>query len=235
MLVEFTGPTGAGKSRLLSELLETHLANEMWLTNHERYFNFSSVRNPTQQNLALDRRAIGMLVREMSILGEASFCHGLLSARSFRWFDRINAGRSYLRKRGMHSYCRRYHRDDLVLMDEGIVHGVHNLFVNGIEPPKMEEVDAYLNHVPLPDKIILVTARPEVLKQRIIAREDKPLRTTNAARLERFAADAAILFKLLRAHPVISDRLVVVDNSAPSGLDSTMASVIIKEIQKCST
>ncbi len=225
MHVEISGPTGAGKSQFTERLLCDLSKHAEILTNHEGHFNFSTLSNASLQNLKLDVMAFGALSREGLLSSEAAFASGLLDAYAVAPITKLNLVRSYLRKVGMFQYLRKKRGAALVIMDEGLIHGAHNLLVHVDLPPRDIDIDAYLNHIPLPDLIVLVRTPLSVVLERTLARLDKPRRLHSAGELRAFAEHAHMLFERVAVHERVAARAIMLNNSESGQTDKVVEAI----------
>jgi hypothetical protein len=211
MYIEFTGASGAGKSMLLERTLASVNQHDRITSNHEKRFDFAPLRQPTLQNAVLDLKAWQVLAAHGLLFREAAFAWKLTAPYKPSFLYRINIVRGYLRKRGVFEYCRTAYENDLVLMDEGIVHGMHNLLVHPDMPARVQDIDLYLHHIPLPDRIVLVHAPVAALEERILVRSDQPIRTRNIQTLAKYARHAWALYEIVKSHPLLQDRLILIE------------------------
>lgn len=237
MYIEFAGPTGAGKSTIVSDLIN-HLrfASIAAITNYERNFGFGRSANPSVQNIVLDTLAFRALIQKGALGNELGFAKTLMTSYPHSQLHRLNAMRSYLRKRGMFDYCNVKYPNDLVIMDEGIVHGMHNMLVTSEKGPEASDIDAYLAHIPLPDHVVLVMASKQTLIERTAARDDRSRRLGDTDQWEAFIANAWQLFDILREHPALRNRLHVIENQDPASSQASAqnSKKIWRLIEQCS-
>lgn len=226
MYIEFTGASGAGKSVLCLRVIALLRERGARITsNHERDFGFARMTHPTLQNLYLDMLALRSLMATGKLMAEGRFAWGITRGHGMPLPYRLNAVRSYLRKRGLFEQSTKY---DTVIMDEGIIHGLHNLLVHMNTPINTQAIDAYLRHVPLPDRIVLVDAPADVLASRILARSDQPIRNRDPNALRAYADKAWTLYQILKTHPALTGRMLIVDaTQAQNTVPDTLMDFVI--------
>jgi len=221
MIVEFTGPTGAGKSTLCAAVISKLRDAEVpVLCCHAAHFTIcgrvlGSIRSPTLQNLSLDLKALTRLPRILRHHGPfLAFCRRAAREYAHSLPYAANAVRSVLRKLGTLEIARdaiRQRRAAIVVVDEGTLHCAHNVLVSPLRPPTDDDVRRFAELVPLADRSFCVQARAATLKARVAARADPPMRA-DAAALDRFVAHAHETFRVLTTHARIRERTLLVDD-----------------------
>jgi hypothetical protein len=128
------------------------------------------------------------------------------------WTRKLNQARNALRKIGIFRLVERGRRHgQLVLVDnEGVLQGAHNLFVHATAEARDEDLAAFLSLAPLPDAIVCVEEEESVLLTRMLARGHRrvPAGSPEAAAL--FVRRAVRVFDVVVRQPEIRRRLVLV-------------------------
>jgi thymidylate kinase len=130
------------------------------------------------------------------------------------WFDRLT---------GYYTFLQAYIRpDETLVLDEGFVHRVVQLFSSSVEQPKREQIATYLDLVPRPDLVIFTEAPRDICEQRIYSRGlwDRA-RHKDAAEISQFVANAHLTVTLAAEHMRQEGwAMIAVDN----GCDDLLAS-----------
>lgn len=188
MIVELAGPPGAGKTTMLPVALQTLRARGL-----SPYTVVEAARPFTRRTLAgrLLHRFAPASVRDAlmwRLFLLYSFAHRLrfiarhpaLIWNVLRWQrQRPVAARARQRKvtfwlfrlMGYLTFLHSHLRDDeILLLDEGFLHRVVQLFASDAETPHASRIRRYVNAIPTPDLLIFVHATPHTCHERIVAR-----------------------------------------------------------------
>ena len=99
-----------------------------------------------------------------------------------------------------------------VLVDEGTLHAAHNLFVHvGFEFDD-DHVRQFAEQVPLPDVVIYVRQREEVLVERTLKRGHPRISEPTHQSVANFVHQAVLTFDQLSKHERIASRMLVVQD-----------------------
>lgn len=220
MIVEFTGPAGAGKSSYASRLLD--------LMDIEGYRSCAIHGNP-KYRCTLMPRAFSDLdaqnwrtdLSSLPWLMLFAFKHPrfllfalkriIAAPEGFR--EKLAITRSFIRKAGIYRFltqrrfCRLY-----IAVDEGLFHSAHNFLVAVSGSASDEQVVRFADLVPLPDLLVFVTACPETLATRLRQRGNLSPRIRNDMDTERFTANAWSVFETLIRNRRLADRVIVIDS-----------------------
>jgi hypothetical protein len=176
MIVELIGSTGVGKTTVANGLME--------LLTEQRRLALSS------EQFVL--RCYGLRVGWLGWRPARSLLVDLLTFPWFlqfavrhprlcqfmagvAWRDielpvfRLNVLRNMAKQMGTFELLRRRASpDEVVIVDEGLVHQVHSLFVHPTHGPRPVELARFLAQVPLPDLLVLVDGpTPEVVRRTV--------------------------------------------------------------------
>jgi hypothetical protein len=117
----------------------------------------------------------------------------------------LNAYRGVLRALGVHlALSSGAHSREIVVVDEGTVSSAHAILAHVEHPPRAEDVDAFCRLVPMPDRVVLVSAPLETVLARTQSRQDPPLRHRSCEDRERFIRHAHAAFERMVAHASFS-------------------------------
>lgn len=219
MIVEFVGGSGAGKTTLLELVRRRAGATGRVVSTAELVMDRPGRRwiaNPTAMNLVADVTVLPSFLR-----GPARdrvfvrFAFDRLRHHAPSRFAKVNYLREVVRDVGKHELAARAAADATVLVDEGAVLTAAHLFVYSTGTLRQPELDRFAELVPLPDRIVYVTAPVDVLVERSMRRRDRrrELATADRAEVERWTARAAEVFDRVLSAPRLRARTLVVDNS----------------------
>lgn len=211
MLVELTGCSSAGKSTLLtSMLLGEAEATTRELAIAER-LRTGWIRSRAVNTLIEDAVAVWALLRKPSDLIElrrAVRAAGRNIPRSSSRREKANRVRNAYRHIGMLLFVSRFdHSGRIIIFDTGPVHTAHNFFVHLSAPPDGNAVSSYLDHIPLPDFILVIAEEPNTLVDRTLTRGHRRVAAGSRAEATRFVAHSSTLFDSLREHPRLRSRM----------------------------
>ena len=224
MIVEFAGCSGSGKSTLFAELLRHCREHDVPVRTVPQallwWFPPALVRQPTLQNLMLD---VGGACRRIAALGPhrdfLKFARLAIRHDTDRLWRGLNAYRGVLRALGIHvALSNRAHRREIVVVDEGTVSSAHAVLAHVSHPPRAEDVDTFGRLVPMPDRVVLVTAPVDAVLARTLNRRDPPMRHRSREDRERFIRHAHAAFERLKSHASFSRNTLPVvcdDDSRP--------------------
>lgn len=216
MIIEFSGPSGAGKSTCIRQLVATLERQD--IPNgcvHSADLNnaaaIPSVLSEVQgQNWRTDLRLLPwtawFFLRHPALFAfvVARLVH-LQEGRK----EKLSILRSVGRKAGTRAYLdRRRFANVAVVVDEGLVHIAHNLLMSAYGVAKQEDIRRFVAHIPPPDHLVIVTAKPETLVKRLTRRGDLSPRIKTPALLGSFAQNAWRLFSLMANEPAKASRRV---------------------------
>jgi thymidylate kinase len=210
MIVEFAGCTGAGKSTLFAELLrhcrEHDVAVRTVPQTLLRWFPEAIVHQPTLRNLMLDvRGACRRIAGPGPYRGFLKFARLAIRRDTDRLWRGVNAYRGVLRALGVHAALSNgAHHRDIVVVDEGTIGSAHAILAHVAHPPRAEDVDAFCELVPMPDRVVLVTAPLDAVLARTLTRRDPPMPHRSREDRERFIRHAHAAFERLTRHASFS-------------------------------
>lgn len=129
------------------------------------------------------------------------------------WFYKMNRIRNVIRKIGIYEFIsRRSGSQQVVLADnEGILQGVHNLFVHQNSQADLHKIARYVELVPLPDVVLYLRQEEGVLVARTIERGHARVTGSSQDKVAHFIRQAVAVFNELIIIPKIQERLLIVD------------------------
>jgi len=237
MLVEFTGCSGSGKTTISEEVIQrlSDAGFEIITVHPKRFFGGiikKRIANETIQNVIMDLIAIPMIVLTLKKHHKLLFfCAKNLIRDADSRFAATNCLRSITRKIGIYEFLRgRRFVDKVVIVDEGVVHSAHNLFVHVNSSPNLKDIHEYSLLIPLPDILVYVHSPKEILLKRTLTRRD-PSRRIRDPNVTNFINHGYSLFEILISLDRIARRVVRVDYSKNStDLAETLAGRVTNHI-----
>ncbi len=132
------------------------------------------------------------------------------------WFYKINRIRNVIRKIGIFEFIsRRSESQQIVLADnEGILQGVHNLFVHQNSQADLHKISRYVELVPLPDVIMYLQQKEDVLVSRTLGRGHARVAADSPDKVVHFIRQAVAVFDELINAPKIQEKLLIVDGGS---------------------
>jgi len=129
------------------------------------------------------------------------------------WFYKMNRIRNVIRKIGIYEFIsRRVGSQQVVLADnEGILQGVHNLFVHQNGQADLHKIARYVELVPLPDVVLYLRQEESVLVARTIERGHGRVTENSHDKVVHFVRQAVAVFNELINVPKVQERLLIVD------------------------
>ena len=221
MIVEFIGTTGSGKTTLINHV-RTKLSNSREVTTSSDLVTglvgLQGIRNTTARNLLQETISFPYFLSAYPTYSEfITHTIKLFSRDSSFSILTINNLRSIERKIGGREIAERQDRNKVILVDEGPFLTAH-MFAFNNTPISQEEVDEYVNLLPLPDLIIYIKASMDVLVERSLSRSRPPREMKSRIQTENkeYIKRAVTIFDQMVASSSIQARMLVVDNSSPS-------------------
>lgn len=225
MIVEFIGASGAGKSSLARGIIKRHQASGPIQLAWELVLKppiLDRISHPTARNLVAEASIFPALVRNRQRYREfARFAARTLSAGGRSRLESLNYARSIYRKLGMHEISRSHSHGATILADEGTILTAYYLFVYSRSPIIESELERFAELVPLPDRVVYVTAPVEYLVSRAMTRRNRRRELASLSPRESayWLQRAVEVFGLLAEIPPIRERVLVVESAKafPSG------------------
>ena len=234
MLIEFTGCTGCGKTTFSEQLIGklSDKGFEIIAVHPKRFFAGimrRRIANEMIQNVIMDLIAIPMILlslkRHRNLL---FFWTKTLMRDADSTFAAITCLRGIIRKVGIYEFLRRKRfLDKTVIVDEGVVHSAHNLFVHLNSSPNPKDIVEYSSLIPLPDILVYVRCPKEILLDRTLSRSDQSRRIRHA-NVKKFLDHAYDVFEALISLDRIAEKTITVDCSERSyDLAETLAKQMV--------
>lgn len=220
MLIEIIGPSGAGKTKIAGKIIRLLLKQPVGIfTVHPDFFPFKPKvfgrpTNQTLQNLNLDLLAL------KTILGSYKKNKPLIdfAAMALRKYadsrlTGLNLFRGVCRKIGLAQYVRESRfKNNIVIVDEGLTHAVHNLFVHFGNQHCPEDLRDFSNLFPLPDLILYIKSPVQLLLQHSQSRSDLS-RRLRGRNMELFLNRADQVFDEFIGLKKIREKTLILENT----------------------
>lgn len=220
MIVEFIGTTGSGKTTLISHV-RRKLSNTREVTTSSdlvtSLVGLQGIKNTTLRNLLQETISFPYFLSAYSKYSE-------FVIKTVRLFSRdssfsimtINNLRSIERKVGGLEIARRQDPKKVILVDEGPFLTAH-MFAFNDTPLSQNEIEEYIDLLPLPDLIIYIKASLEVLVERSLNRPRPPreMAARNSTDNVEFIKHANSIFDQIIETSFIQARTLIVENSSP--------------------
>jgi hypothetical protein len=128
------------------------------------------------------------------------------------WFYKLNRIRNVIRKIGIFEFIRRKSGSQQVVLsdNEGILQGVHNLFVHQDGKADLAKIACYVELVPLPDAVLYLQQEEQVLISRTLARGHGRV-TGSDDKVRHFIKQAVMVFNEMVKLPILQGKLLVVN------------------------
>lgn len=233
MIAELIGCTGAGKTTLARLLRDGGGAAHPVVLTSDLIMDRPGlrwIRDPRLANLVADATVLPSFLRALERDRDfVRFASRRLGGHAPSRFAKINYRREVVRNVGRHHLAERVGGDATVLVDEGAVLTAYHLFVYCDAPVEQADLDRFLRLVPMPDRLVYVTAPAALLVDRALRRPDRRRELAAADReaVRRWIARAVDVFDRLVASPAMRDRTLVVGNEddTPAGRRATVARI----------
>lgn len=241
MIVEFIGAPGAGKTTLMATAMEffreqglkpytvveaarpfaqrTHIGKIIALTPTsirrpllwQLFYRLSALR---RWHFRRDHEALldHVLAAQVGRPAEAD----VKKRKVLYWFDHLTGYYEFLRAQAQ--------PDEVLVLDEGFVHRVVQLFSSSVEAPSQSQIAAYLDLVPRPDLVIFADTPREICEERIYSRGlwDRA-KHKSEAEISQFVANAHRAVTLATARMQEQGWVMVTVDNGRSDLTATRA------------
>lgn len=217
MHIEIIGSTSAGKTTLAKKMVEVGIGNGTHVSLSDDFMlerlHLNWIRNEFIRRRLVEAIAFAMLLTSWSRY-KKFIDFVILEGRNSpgSWFYRINRIRNVVRKIGIFEFiARKSGSEQVVLADnEGILQGVHNLFVHQNSDADLAKIARYVELVPLPDVVLYLQQEEHVLISRTLARGHG--RVTGAeAKVGHFIRQAINVFNEMAKLSTLQEKLLIVN------------------------
>jgi hypothetical protein len=203
MIVELIGSTGAGKSSVAGRLQSLSAVHQTKALLAEQFvlqcygLRVGWLRSRGARSLVIDVLSFPWFVRFAA--RRPRFCWFVV-VTVYRGVElplfSLNVLRNIIKQMGMHELLtQRSHAGDLILLDEGLVHQAHSLFVHPNAARWSSELERFVAEVPLPDLLVLVEAPTAEVVRRTLQRGHPRLPGPRVALTGQFVERAERVFR----------------------------------------
>jgi deoxyadenosine/deoxycytidine kinase len=218
MHIELIGSTSAGKTTLAKKMVEAGKKSGVHISLSDDFMleqlKLGWVRNEFVRRRLVEAAAFAICLTCLAKYKEF-FAFVIREGRSYSgsWFYKINRIRNVFRKIGIFEFIsRRSASQQVILADnEGILQGVHNLFVHQNSQADLEKIARYAELVPLPDVVLYLQQEEDVLISRTLGRGHARVAGSSPDHVVHFIRQAVAVFDELISSPKIQERLLIVD------------------------
>jgi deoxyadenosine/deoxycytidine kinase len=218
MHIELIGSTSAGKTTLAKKMVEAGKSNGVSIALSDDFMleqlDLSWVRNEFVRRRLVEAAAFAVCLTSLA-RHKDFFRFVVREGKSYpgSWFYKLNRIRNVLRKIGIFEFIsRRAGSQQIILADnEGILQGVHNLFVHQSSQADLHKIARYAELVPMPDVILYLQQEEDVLISRTLGRGHARVAESSPDHVIHFIRQAVAVFDELINVPRIQERLLIVD------------------------
>jgi thymidylate kinase len=240
--IELIGCTSAGKSTLSRGILQAcHKQGLDILLGDDfvlKQVRLNWVKSHLPRTLLVDLLALfACVVTWPSNLKFYLFAAQLLFQLPIPRLVKLHLLRDVLKKIGIYEIIRsRSTNRQIILVDEGVLHAAHNLFVHGSVQVKTENLSTFARLIPLPDVIVYLRQPESLLIDRTIKRGHKRIPDRSYSNVVPFIKQAVTTFDKLVQNPAVESKLLIVDGGqnvtvAASYRDDPLFGLALKIIQ----
>lgn len=231
MIVEYTGPTGAGKSTYITQTATN-------LSSQGINVEIIGQNQPLRKSFA----SLQVMNWKADVFSFPWACMLLTENPRYAWFlinamlgvktHRISIFRSILRKLGIHRFLsRRQFQDTVFLVDEGIIHVGHNLLVSTSENDREKLFSGFAELTPIPTLAVILTAPYKVLISRLKIRGDLSPRISSEEDLVSFVNNAVRFYSYVSPILIKRTRGFYIDTAETEEIEViTMVLTAISEL-----
>jgi len=217
MQIELIGCTGTGKSTLAQRILRDFRAHGIPVLPSEefllRHIGAAWVSRRVVRTLLVDMVALaGWLMTWRKNLRFSLFALRAVGRLPVGRLEKLNLVRHVLRKVGVYELIRRNDSGrQVVVVDEGTLHVVHNIFVHAAAGACVADIPTFARLAPMPDVAVYVRHDDRVLVARTLQRGHRRIPGRSPAHTARFVARAVEAFETLIQQAAVKQRLLIVD------------------------
>ncbi len=236
MIVELIGSTGVGKSTVANRLLERLAEQQQPALSSEQFvlrcygLRLRWLRSRPLLSVLLDLLTFPWFIRFAA--RHTQLCWFMAGVA---WRDlepplfRLNVLRNMAKQMGTHELVRRNASPgDVVILDEGMVHQAHSLFVHPTHGPRPAELAWFLAEVPLPDLLVLVDGPTAAVVRRTLERGHPRLPGPRNVLAERLIGHAQHVFREVARQTAPHTTTALVWNAGPgrARLDASLTDLL---------
>ena len=219
MHIELIGSTSAGKTTLAKKMVEAGRISGIYISLSDDFMleqlHFGWVRNDFIRRRLVEVAAFAICLTRLAKYDEfLRFVVREGKSHPGSWFYKTNRIRNVIRKIGIFEFIslRRGPRQVVLADNEGILQGVHNLFVHPNSQADLHKIAAYVELVPMPDAVLYLQQEEEILISRTLGRGHARVAGNTPGEVAHFIRQAVAVFDELISAPKVQERLLIVDD-----------------------
>lgn len=223
MHIEIIGSTSAGKTTLAKKMVNSGRETGVTIAMSDDFMleqlHLSWINNDFARRRLVELIAFVSCLKYFTKYREfIAFVLKEGNSSPGTWFYKINRIRNVIRKIGVFEFIsQRSDAREVVLADnEGLLQGVHNLFVHSDCQADISKIARYVELAPRPDLVLYLHQDEDILVSRTLQRGHKRISGSSPEEAVHFIGQAVSVFNEVINNPRIQDRLLIVDG----GLDS---------------
>lgn len=230
MIVEITGCSGAGKTTFVRQLVK-RLSGSGVDVYHNLPNRFGSRTSTQINNVKWEMCGLFYLTRSMRKYGSLlKMVRGAVRKYAGGILNALRIYRAVIRKIGINEYLvGRCAINGIAIVDEGLVHSAHNLFVHKMTSYEDADVDMYVKRLILPDMIVHVKACNSDLKERVHMRSDAPRRSGDSEEKAEFIGNAIKLYDYLFDETLLKSRAIEIRSADMETELDRISDIIIRK------
>ena len=218
MHIEIIGSTSAGKTTLARKMAEEGAKNGTRVFLSDDFIleemHLKWVGNDFMRRRLVEAGAFVVLLKKLSKY--KAFINFVISEGKQSpgsWYYKINRIRNVLRKIGIFEFIAKNANAQKVIVladNEGLLQGVHNLFVHQGFHANLEKISRYVEFAGLPDVVLYLKQEENVLISRTLSRGHERVES-EYDEVANFIKQAVKVFNELVGVPSVQRRLLVVN------------------------
>jgi deoxyadenosine/deoxycytidine kinase len=218
MHIEIIGSTSAGKTTLAQKMVNAGKKSGVNIDMSDDFMleqlHLDWVANNFMRRRLVEVVAIWICLKNLATYKDFIvfvFREGKSSPGT--WYYRANRIRNVIRKIGIFEFIsQRADTQQFVIADnEGLLQGLHNLFVHSNSEADVTKIARYVELIPMPDLVLYLYQDEQVLVSRTLKRGHARIVGSSPEKMAHFIGQAVAVFDELIKIPKIQDRLLVVD------------------------
>lgn len=236
MIVEFTGSTSSGKTHLLNYVLKASKRSETGLYHAydyvlERYFNIrlqGRIRSAVVDMCLFPWIPWGLKKHGSYVRN----CIRIILKRRDRYLKRLNIIRNFIKKLLLYEYlCMKCHPEVAVLIDEGPLHLLNNVFAHHDDDPDLEKLKTLLKYLPIPELVVYIYAPESVVAERALHRIDPSRNNLSREQWTRLAVNTRKIYEVFEESKLDPPMTLKINNADMSAhIEKENATKIIEFI-----
>lgn len=218
MHIEIIGSTSAGKTTLAKKMVATGKKSDVNINMSDDFMleqlHLDWVANDFMRRRLVEVVAIWICLNNLAAYKEfIGFVFREGKSSPGTWYYKANRIRNVIRKIGIFEFIsQRADTQQVVLADnEGLLQGLHNLFVHSDAEADVTKIARYVELIPMPDLVLYLHQDEQVLVSRILKRGHARIVGDSPEKIVHFVMQAVSVFDELIKIPKIQDRLLVVE------------------------